>query len=65
MDRTKQWVLTVDFKSAFDMMQRGQMLEKMRLGGYDMRVIGAVHNLLTDTHVQVGDERIPTLKGCP
>ena len=65
LDRKKQWVLAIDFKSAFDMLQREQLIAKMKDGGYDENLLIAIRNLLLRTTVTYDGQKITTEKGCP
>ena len=65
LDRKKQWVLAIDFKSAFDMLQREQLIAKMKDGGYDENLLIPIRNLLSKTTVTYDGKKIPTDKGCP
>ena len=64
-DRITQWVLAIDFKSAFDKLDRKLLLEKMEKGGYDRKLIKAIGMLLQQTSVCYDGTRIETKRGCP
>ena len=47
------------------MLQREQLIEKMKNGGYDENLLIAIRNLLAKTTVTYNGQKIPTEKGCP
>ena len=64
-DRRKQWVLAIDFQSAFDKLDRNLLLKKMLAGGYEQQLVGAIQELLSNTTIVVDGEVIKTKRGCP
>ena len=57
--------MAIDFKSAFDKLDRNQLLEKMLEGGYDQQLVRAIQELLTGTSVVIEGETVETKRGCP
>ena len=57
-ERITQWVLAIDFKSAFDKLDRKLLFKKMISGGYDQKLVKAIGMLLENTFVNYNGERI-------
>ena len=60
VQRTKQYCLFVDLKSAFDGINKDKLITKMLKAGFCPTLVNAIQNLLHNTVVEVQGEDIKT-----
>jgi retron-type reverse transcriptase len=65
IDRPKQYAFFIDFKNAFDAVNKNRLYEKMAKGGFSTHLVKAIKNLLTDTYVNYNGIPIETKRGTP
>ena len=65
IDRTKTFVLFIDFSKAFDKVNRKVLKNMMRRNNINDILVEAVMRLLNNSKVRYNDEVIETEVGCP
>jgi hypothetical protein len=63
--RIKQYILFIDFKKAFDKVNREKLLKKMLKMGFSKALVIAIQNMLTSTSINLEGENIKTYNGLP
>ena len=64
-ERTKTYFVFIDIAKAFDSLPRTRLLNKLINIGLDKSIIQIIEDLLTDTQMQMNNERIKINRGTP